>query len=66
MKKEDKKIIATNKATSQEIISKIDDIAIGENKSSNQRISTTNLIISAINKGDFVLEYVKKKTKKTV
>ena len=66
MKKEDKKIIATNKATTQEIISKIDDIAIGENKSSNQRISTTNLIISAINKGDFVLEYVKKKTKKTV
>ena len=66
MSKEDKKIIATNKATTQEIISKIDDIAIGENKSSNQRISTTNLIINAINKGDFVLQYKKKKTNKLV
>ena len=64
MKKEQikKEALNTNyvKPNAQAIISKIDDIAIGDNKGSNQRISTTNLIISSIQKGDFVLEYKKK------
>ena len=70
MKKEQikKEALNTNyvKPNAQAIISKIDDIAIGDNKGSNQRISTTNLIIASIKKGDFVLEYKKKKTNKLV